>query len=855
MYFDDVELFDYENSIDNRDKLYAHKFNDNIELLEEHMDLCMHYLNKIIHEKKLDKIFFNIENSIFKDSNVYAVKLYKEMLCNAVYCHDLGKSNPDFQVIRLLNMNFKESKKRNPKHSLTSSVIYFNYYLNKLYVLNKDEEFSLLLLILIINSYTISKHHGYLDELIRYLEDLRNLLNYDDKPEYINCLDNKFELLKDLIKKISFSKTAKYIEKKEKWIFVDLYIYSRLVFSMIVTCDFYATSHFQNNKEISDYGLIDDIDEYIKIFEETEVSKKITEARLNGINQVYMNNDINKLRTEIFLQSDKNLIRNIDNDIFFLEAPTGSGKTNMAINLSLKLIKQNKDLNRIFYIFPFNTLVEQTKKSLYDVFGGSEEIKSKIAVINSITSIKTYEDDSTGIPVGYGEEKIDYDKSLLARQFIHYPVIITTHVKLFNILFGTDRDSVFPLLHVANSVLVLDEIQSYKNNIWKEFIILLKMYSKLLNIKIIIMSATLPDLSILSYDKDKFCKLIDDSKKFYYNPLFKNRVELDYSLLSVEKEELEYRLIQKIFEEYNAVKNKKTLENKIIVEFIRKKSAVNFYETIKRLSYENNIDAEILLMTGYDSRHERGKIVNKVRTGNNIILIATQVVEAGVDIDMDIGFKNISILDSEEQFLGRINRSCRKEGCKAFFFNMDDSAKIYRDDIRNTKEFTLIMDNMKDILKNKDFDIYYNMIIEQIDKSKNKENEKNIEKFRTELLGLFKYDKVEELMKLIDQKNKFTLFLNSEIEDEEGNILIGKDIWKEYCDTLSDRVLSYAEKRVKLSKTMEKMDYFTYEVDEITFSYNDRIGDFIYIEDGEKFLENGKININLIKQSDKFEMI
>ena len=123
------------------------------------------------------------------------------------------------------------------------------------------------------------------------------------------------------------------------------------------------------------------------------------------------------------------------------------------------------------------------------------------------------------------------------------------------------------------------------------------------------------------------------------------------------------------------------------------------------------------------------------------------------------------------------------------------------------------------------------------------------------MLGLFNYDKVEELMKLIDVKNKFTLFLNSEIEGEDGNILIGKDIWKEYCDILSDRELSYAEKRVKLSKTMEKMDYFTYEVDDITFSYNDRIGDLIYIEDGEKFLENGKFNINLIKQSDKFEIL
>lgn len=34
---------------------------------------------------------------------------------------------------------------------------------------------------------------------------------------------------------------------------------------------------------------------------------------------------------------------------------------------------------------------------------------------------------------------------------------------------------------------------------------------------------------------------------------------------------------------------------------------------------------------------------------------------------MDIGYKDISMLDSEEQFLGRINRSCKKTGCKVYF--------------------------------------------------------------------------------------------------------------------------------------------------------------------------------------------
>lgn len=71
---------------------------------------------------------------------------------------------------------------------------------------------------------------------------------------------------------------------------------------------------------------------------------------------------------------------------------------------------------------------------------------------------------------------------------------------------------------------------------------------------------------------------------------------------------------------------------------------------------------QIEYLSGDDSIAERKRILDKVKKATDtIILVSTQVIEAGVDIDMDIGYKNISKLDSEEQFLGRINRSCKKK--------------------------------------------------------------------------------------------------------------------------------------------------------------------------------------------------
>ena len=73
---------------------------------------------------------------------------------------------------------------------------------------------------------------------------------------------------------------------------------------------------------------------------------------------------------------------------------------------------------------------------------------------------------------------------------------------------------------------------------------------------------------------------------------------------------------------------------------------------------------------------------------------------------MDIGYKNISKLDSEEQFLGRINRSCKKEGI-AYFFEVDEASNIYKDDVRLSESIVLKDVNMQKILELKLFDEYY----------------------------------------------------------------------------------------------------------------------------------------------------
>ena len=851
MYFDNVILFPVRKKIKNLDKLYAH-FIDNdgkvekYELLEEHMDSSIKYFSKIITEKNLDNIFVSFEDEFLKGFSVEAINLWKELIYNVIYCHDLGKSNPNFQVLRMNNNNFQLTSSANPRHSMNSACIYFNYYLTKVLSMNREEK-KTLLFFLTINSFIISKHHSELYNVEEFFEKLIN--KYENKDEFINCVD-------DITKKISqnklksiFCKKIEEYEGTSNWSCISIYIYVRFIYGLLVSCDFYATYDFQNKKDVEELGIIKDVDRYYNLFKESKVYKNIEKYKkfLEGVGESpFKENDINKLRSEMFLDSEEHLLKTLDKHIFLLEAPTGSGKTNSSMNLAFKILKNKKDINKLFYIFPFNTLVEQTKDSFFNIFENDNDIKNEVAVINSITPIKIYDE------VDYNSKEYkDYEKSLLSRQFLHYPINLSTHVNLFKYLFGIDRESAFPLIHLANSVIILDEIQSYRNEIWKEIILFLKAYSRLLNIKIIIMSATLPDLSKLSYEEEGFARLITNREKYFNNPLFKNRVEVDFSLLDIDSSDIGDILLQKVIDEAVSIDDK--LDGKVVVEFIKKSSAENFYNELKEVVEEEGLDKEVLLITGDDNKVERKRIIDKIKESKNVILIATQVIEAGVDIDMDLGFKDISILDSEEQFLGRINRSCRKENCKVFFFNKDEASNIYKNDIRKKQDLVLKNEDIKEMLINKNFDDFYDKVLEILEEVRKEENDGNIDDFRKNSVCTLKFKEIEEKMKLIkDDRRKYTIFLNTDIE-ENGEIISGSEIWNKYKKLLTDNKLAYAERKVKLSQIAEKVDYFTYEVDKINFSYDDILGDLVYIEDGEKYFENGKFSRMKLQKVDEYE--
>lgn len=810
--------------------------NSDGETLQDHTDKCLNFFSAITKEKNLGEVFEHMGTELLGEDYEDLKNMFWDFLVNTIAFHDIGKINPGFQKTKVGNAQFKKEKSihnLNSEHSIISAIIYLQYFLPWIKELDKAKKKKLRFL-LFINAYVISRHHSGLAAFEKFINGFGENGDFYFKKQAVFCELKKYlnggeELFQN-----------DYIQKAYKWVYksfcddtewsICCYAYERLLYSVLVASDFYATSQ-QDGYVQKSYGTIHDIDKIFEIYKNTTVNQKIEKYKAcykDTMADVASLTDINELRTHMYLAAEKKLLAKIDGNIFFLEAPTGSGKSNTALNLSFQLIKNDSHLKKILYIYPFNTLVEQNEKILNQTFGGNEEVMCQIKVVNSITPIKVQGENDD-----YDEEQCQ--KALLDRQFFNYPIALSTHVTLFRILFGAGREDAFSFHQLANSVVVLDEIQSYKNSIWSEIIIFLKAFARMLHMKVIIMSATLPNLDILSREQEAAVRLLDEGIQYFRNPCFKGRVSvLDYSLFAFRGEELLLQIKERVIQH---IKENK----KVFVEFINKKTVGIFYDLC-----QSALDCAIYRLTGDDNSIERKKILDSVEqahTGQPLLLIATQVIEAGVDLkNMDVGFKDISIMDSEEQFLGRINRSNNGKGI-AYFFDYNDASVIYQSDVRKDRELSLHNKEMQQLLADKDFDAYYQKVLERLSILNNALNDSNLQDFWQDCVGKLNQIKIAERMQLIEEDGLCCMvYLGRVIYNIEGEPLDGNQLWEAYKELLQNQSqIPYPVFKVRLSEIASQMNNFLYRVRTKGFPYDDQIGELYYIQDGEQYFEDGKI--------------
>lgn len=834
------------------------------EALTAHSDLVLHYMDKLAKHNGLYEALQRAADSLTVDGQPFGVAakaLVKKWFKAAVYLHDLGKMNPAFQNKRMKNVQVKKLRcSGDSSHALLSALLYLDIQLDDLEAAISTvqaEEVGFLKQVIYAFAYVISRHHTYLgnaeeengehtDFEVQLDKLYKNILTgKPSSPDYVHyyCYQDRLRS-RNPVEQVLKSRCERVTDSHTPFPF---YIMTKLLYSTLAACDFYATHAYDTGAglEFFYFGEERPLQPVWEAFRDTKICRGIAKFRSDPARAGL--SGINRLRSSLFIDTERELLQNLDKQLYYLEAPTGAGKTYMSVNLALTLLKRKPELNKIVYVFPFNALVEQTKQALDKIFPEALRQEYPVQVINSITPIVSAKEMTTQAkPADTEELGFDFKAVLLQRQMLQYPVTLTSHVNFFNYLFGLGRESNLALTHLCNSVIILDEIQSYKNSIWKEIIHFLQSFAKLLNLKILVMSATLPNLDLLVGEESCTCPLVSQRDLYFQHPLFRDRVHLHFELLSryqvITEDELLTEVQQQLVKRRGQGKS-----TRLLIEFISKGSARSFYRRLQAM----NLELPLFELTGDDSNLVRKKVLQQLGTNDdgefllpNAIVVATQVIEAGVDIDMDIGFKDISVLDGEEQFLGRLNRSCLREDCHAFFFNMVKATGIYRDDLRTLQD--LQVEDCRRMLQDKSFGNFYQLILERMNDERQKANPKHWNYF-TKKVRQLQFKNVEKDMRLITEKH-YTLFIAHQVAymNENGTEVTvdGEQVWEEFNTLLADREMEYSEKRVKLSQVKEKMAYFMFSFGNQTDSYSvtpqiytEIIGDMYYIADGERFME------------------
>jgi len=771
--------------LDDAEKYWAHKpsFVDfkKPETLKEHVELVNGYCERLIETHHLDPIINRLIKDLLSEfQQLDKCRDYlKKLFLDTIIYHDYGKINENFQVDKMGNPGFKKVKQSpiSSRHSSLGGFIYLANHIQEIQTSNfSQQEKVMLIAISWYFAYSIFKHHGF-----QLHDDIEQSLCFSKDTEVLEIAELK-NFMKSYVEKYHFEiNPALYdlignskalndpgFTKYQKSF--PLYALCRLNFSLLTASDYLATSNYMNNSEIDEFGVlskekIDIIFKHVTTHrfldkeEKKENFNRWTYEKLENTDYLPKKptklggENLNKLRQAMAIETIRNLRENIDDNLFYIEAPTGGGKTNLSMLSVLEILKANKgEINKVFYVFPFTTLITQTYKSIKETFGLSDE---EVVQLHSKAGFKEKETEREDDQ--YGRNKINYVHHL----FANFPFCLLTHIRFFDILKTNRKEANYLLHRLANSVVVIDELQSYPPEHWDKIIYFIKRFASAFNIKFILMSATLPKIDRLKIGENKkqeFTYLLPNAKEDYFqNPNFCNRVSFDLSL--TEKKELQLNEIaEKLLETSKQYAQKDFGKVKplgsvyTIIEFIFKKSASDFYQLLK----ENDFFDEVFLLSGTILEPRRKYIINHLKNIDNrkkrVLLVTTQVVEAGVDIDMDIGFKDRSLIDSDEQLAGRINRNINKNECQLYLFKYDKAGLIYKGD-RYKISTKLKLEEYRSILKNKDFDkLYYDKVIENRDKVNTTTFLKNFKDYKN-LIESLRFQSVNDQFQLIEQNN------------------------------------------------------------------------------------------------------
>ena len=547
----------------------------------------------------------------------------KEILAITGKNHDIGKYTTYFQDKLEGRFNSYSS------HSDISALI---TYLQLKEKLSSQELFCIYLAIKYHHSLpNILNFNHRFDILCEQASNLKQEINYINHPDK-KSLSNIFQQIQS-IKDINYSDLKQLKEARQgfirnsqdiKWYFYFLNLFSNLV---------YADKADSANIKRTFQPLtttIKDIDNYIIQKHGQPSSAK------------------EEIKNEI-LQTLKNAPHLEETYIFTLTAPTGAGKTLSSLQAALH-IKEQCGSSKIIYAVPYINIIEQSKDDYKNIFG------QDVFCHYSISGIEDYKDTDLNI-----------DQALIEIESWENNIILTTFVQLFHTIISPRNRTAKKIKNLYNSIIILDEIQAVPEN-YKALIGAMIFYmAKYYKTRFILMTATQPE--ILEYaNKAEFIQedvniltLLPNYKTYFTNQ--KARTRLIYHPSKITTDELCDHII----------KNHPDKQQSVLIVVNTIKRSKEIYNNLKDI-YSNIY----YLSTSLYPEHRRAvikKVKKLIEAGKSVVLVTTQSIEAGVDLDFDIGYRDLAPWESLVQVAGRVNRKGSKPISDVHIIRIKDGDK------------------------------------------------------------------------------------------------------------------------------------------------------------------------------------
>ena len=369
------------------------------------------------------------------------------------------------------------------------------------------------------------------------------------------------------------------------------------------------------------------------------------ERHLQTLNEKSVVSDVNTIRKRV--QDICRLESNGKKGFYGLTVPTGGGKTLSSILWALLHAKRNHQ-KRIIIAIPYTSIIVQTASILKEIFG-EENVLEHHCNFNV--------EDAT-------DDEEEREKIALATENWDYPIIVTTNVRLFESMFSNKRSDCRKLHNIANSVIILDEVQALPIGFLQPIISTLKLYKQVFGVSVLFTTASQPILcgqhvswglsKLNGIDEKDWHEIIPADEKLH-DKLRRVEIHADKEVST-----------------YDDIANRMAEHSRVLCIVNSRKDAQEIFKKLpkeglrihlSRLMYPEHVSSKI------------EEIKKALKSDCPIIrVVSTQLVEAGVDIDFPVVFRQEAGLDSILQAAGRCNREGKIEIGNTYVFKLHEQS-------------------------------------------------------------------------------------------------------------------------------------------------------------------------------------